>query len=118
MSLLLDLWSALKGIRATAKAVRVLSHIYNPSKPPFDKGGLWQDLVLHCFAIVIVASKSCKKRLEMSLLLDLWSALKGIRATAKAVRGLMSSITFTFPLNPPLAKGDLWQDSVLHCFAI
>ncbi len=29
----------------------VLSHIYNPSKPPFDKGGLWQDFVLHCFAI-------------------------------------------------------------------
>ena len=29
----------------------VLSHIYNPSKPPFDKGGLWQDLVLHCEAI-------------------------------------------------------------------
>ena len=24
----------------------VLSHIYNPSKPPFDKGGLWQDFVL------------------------------------------------------------------------
>ena len=32
--------------------------------------------------------------------------------------GLMSSVTFTFPLNPPLTKGDLWQDLVLHCFAI
>ena len=30
----------------------------------------------------------------------------------------MSSVTFTFPLNPPLTKGDLWQDLVLHCFAI
>ena len=29
----------------------------------------------------------------------------------------MSSITFTSPLNPPLTKGDLWQDFVLHCFA-
>ena len=27
------------------------AHIYNPSKPPFDKGGLWQGLALHCFAI-------------------------------------------------------------------
>ena len=45
----------------------VLSHIYNPSKPPFDKGGLWQGFALHCFAIVIVASKSCKKRLEISI---------------------------------------------------
>ena len=67
MSLLLDLWSALKGIRATAKAVRVLSHIYNPPKPSFDKEGLWQGFALHCFAIVIVASKLCKMRLEISI---------------------------------------------------
>ena len=32
----------------------VLNHIYNPSKPPVDKGGLWQGIALHCFAIVIV----------------------------------------------------------------
>ena len=45
----------------------VLSYIYNPSKPPFEKGGLWQDLVLHCFAIVIAASKSRINRLEISI---------------------------------------------------
>ena len=46
---------------------RVLSHIYNPPKPSFDKEGLWQDFVLHCFAISIVASRSCKNRLEISI---------------------------------------------------
>ena len=30
----------------------VLNYIYNPSKPPFDKGGLWQGVALHCSAIV------------------------------------------------------------------
>ena len=45
----------------------VLSHIYNPPKPSFDKEGLWQGDALHCFAIVIVASKSRKKRLEISI---------------------------------------------------
>ena len=45
----------------------VLSHIYNPPKPSFDKEGLWQDLVLHCFAIAIVAFRSCKNRLEISI---------------------------------------------------
>ena len=30
----------------------------------------------------------------------------------------LERLTFTFPLNPPLTKGDLWQDLVLHCFAI
>ncbi len=29
----------------------VLNYIYNPPKPSFEKEGLWQDLVLHCFAI-------------------------------------------------------------------
>ena len=37
-----------------------------------DKGGLWQDLVLHCFAIAIVAFRSCKNRLEISI----WSPTK------------------------------------------
>ena len=32
--------------------------------------------------------------------------------------GLMSSAIFTFPLNPPLTKGDLWQGTALHCCAI
>ena len=41
----------------------VLSHIYNPPKPSFDKEGLWQGTL----AIVIVASKSRKKRLEISI---------------------------------------------------
>ena len=43
------------------------AHIYNPPKPSFDKEGLWQGSALHCFAIVIVASKSCKKWLEISI---------------------------------------------------
>ena len=32
-----------------------------------DKEGLWQGDALHCFAIAIVASKSCKNRLEISI---------------------------------------------------
>ena len=43
------------------------AHIYNPSKPPFDKGGLWQGVALHCFAIWMVASKSRINRLEISM---------------------------------------------------
>ena len=34
-----------------------------------DKGVLWQDFVLHCFAIVIVASSACNNRLEISILI-------------------------------------------------
>ena len=29
----------------------VLNYIYNPSKPPFDKGGLWQGVALPCIAL-------------------------------------------------------------------
>ena len=32
--------------------------------------------------------------------------------------GGLERLTFTFPLNPPLIKGDLWQGLALHCFAI
>ena len=30
----------------------------------------------------------------------------------------LERLTFTFPLNPPLIKGDLWQGLALHCCAI
>ena len=46
----------------------VLSYIYNPPKPSFDKEGLWQDFVLHSFAIWTTPSKS----LEISI----WSPTK------------------------------------------
>ncbi|MBO5855346.1 MAG: hypothetical protein J6Q62_01640 [Alistipes sp.] len=37
-------------------------------------------------------------RIKMSLLLDLWSALKGIRATAKAVRVLIHASQYEWQL--------------------
>ena len=37
----------------------VLSHIYNPPKPSFDKEGLWQDFVLHCSAIAYTRPSVC-----------------------------------------------------------
>ena len=45
----------------------VLSRIYNPPKPSFEKGGLWQGDALHCFAIWTTPSKSWINRLEISI---------------------------------------------------
>ncbi len=51
----------------------LLNHIYNPSKPPFDKGDLWQGDALLCYAIVynhnarITCSKSSINRFEISM---------------------------------------------------
>ena len=123
MSLLLDLWSALKGIRATAKAVRGLMSSITftfPLNPPLAKGDLWQGFALHCFAIVIVASKSCKKRLEISIWcptiedksLDLPSFFYGSGGRTYVLSHIYN------PSKPPFDKGGLWQDFVLHCSAI
>ena len=61
-----------------------------------DKEGLWQDFVLHCFAIVIVASSACKNRLEISI----WSPTieeirEGFLFFYGSGGGLMSSVIST-----------------------